>query len=247
MKLSYSAVWDDTLALVRAHASLVAALAGVFIFLPALLVGHLLPKVVPAEDVGSYLRDLREYALANAHWLILQTLANAVGMIAILILVFARKGISVGGAIVAALVLLPFYFVAALIANLIVFIGLLLLVFPGLYLFARLVTLGPVVVAENRRNPIAAIGRAFEVTKGNGWAVLGLVILVAIPGAIVLQLVNMVFGLVFSIAAGDKVADLLRLIVTSATAAALTVLLLLLYAAIYRALSGARASGAAAD
>jgi hypothetical protein len=246
MKLSYSAVWDDTVALVRAHASLLAALAGVFIFLPALLVGHFLPQATPpVDDIGAYFRNFQDYALANAHWLLLQTLFNATGMIAILILVFARQGTSVGGALAASIMLLPFYFIAGLIANFIVLAGLLLLLVPGLYLFGRLVVLGPVVVAENRRNPIDAIRRAFELTKGNGWAVLGLVVLVVVPGAIVLQLVNIVFGIVFSLFAGQDVATLLRLIVTSATAAALTVLLLLLYAAIYRALAGTR-SGAAA-
>jgi len=243
MKFSYSAVWDDAAALLRSHSSLVAALAGAFLFLPALLVGHFLAQPVPGEDPWAYLRELQAYMSANAFWLLLQSLANAVGTIAILMLVFARKGTSVGGALAAAFMLLPFYFIAGFIANLIVFAGLLLFLLPGLYLFARLVPLGPVVVAENRRNPFAAIGRAFQVTKGKGWAVLGLVALVAIPGAISIQVVTLLLGIVFSLAAGEEIARLLTLIVGSAAAAALTVVLLLLYAAIYRALAG-QGSGA---
>lgn len=244
MKFSYSAVWDDTIALFRRHGSLAAALAGAFIFLPALLVGHFLPQPVPAEDMWAWLRELREYMAGNALWLLLQAVANSIGMIAILLLVFARQGTSVGGALAAALPILPFYFLAGLIANLIVFAGILLLIVPGLYLFARMVPLGPVVVAENQRNPLKAIGRAFEVTRGKGWAVLGLVVLVAIPGAILIQVVNALLGIAFRIAAGEKVATLLSLIVTSATAAALTLVLLFLYAAIYRALSARRSEGA---
>jgi hypothetical protein len=244
MKFSYSEVWEDTILLLRSNASLVAALAGAFLFLPALLVGHFLPQAVPGDDLGAYLRDFGDYLRQNSIWLMLQALANAIGMIAILILVFARQGTSVGGALTAAIVILPFYFVAGLIANFIVLAGLILFIVPGLYLFARLVPLGPVVVAENRRNPLTAIARAFEVTKGNGWAVLGLVILVAIPGAILIQLVNILFGIVFGIAAGRDVAQLLRLIVTSAAAAALTVVLLLLYAALYRALAGSKSGPA---
>jgi hypothetical protein len=34
MKFSYNAVWDHTVALLRAHLALAAAVAGVFIFLP---------------------------------------------------------------------------------------------------------------------------------------------------------------------------------------------------------------------
>ncbi|HEX9948069.1 MAG TPA: hypothetical protein VGA98_11060 [Allosphingosinicella sp.] len=238
MKFSYSAVWDDTAALVRNNFSLIAALAGAFIFLPALLIGHFLPQPIPGEDPWAYLRELSEHMSGNSLWLLLQALANALGMMAILKLVFARQGTRVGAALAAAAAIVPFYFIAGFIANLLVFAGLLLLIVPGLYLFGRLVPLGPVMAAEDRRNPFKAIGRAFEVTKGKGWAVLGLVILIAVPGLILIQVVNVLLGILFRIAAGDDIARLLSLIVSSATAAALTVLLLILYAAIYRALAG---------
>ena len=35
MTFSYSAVWDDTVRLLQAHGRLLAAIAGVFLFLPA--------------------------------------------------------------------------------------------------------------------------------------------------------------------------------------------------------------------
>jgi hypothetical protein len=239
MKFSYSAVWDDTVALLRAHAPLIAALAGVFIFLPALLVGHFLPQPEPVAgaEAGEMWRLLGEYFTVNWHWLLLQSLVNTIGTIAILILVFARQGTSVGGAISAAVLLLPFYFLASLLSGLAIGIGLLLLIVPGLYLFGRLAPLAPVVVAENRRNPIDAIARTFAVTRGKGWAVLGLVILVVIPGVIAMMVANMIFGFVFRLAAGQELGALLSLIVNSATATALTIVLLLLYAAIYRALA----------
>lgn len=247
MKFSYSAVWDDTAALIRAHYSLVVALAGVFLFLPALLLGHFLPQPVLGEDLWLFLREFNEYMVRNSLWLLLQALASALGMLSILILIFARRGTSVGGALAAAAVLLPFFFVAMILSRLIVVAGLILLIVPGLYLIARLVPLGPVMAAEDRRNPLKAIARAFEVTRGRGWAVLVLVVLVAVPGWILSQVVNLLLGIVFGLVAGDKVAQLLRLIVTSATAAALAVVLLLLYAAVYRALTARASEGAAAD
>ncbi|HEX8379570.1 MAG TPA: RHS repeat domain-containing protein, partial [Allosphingosinicella sp.] len=237
MKFSYSAVWNDTAALLRSHFSTALALAGAFIFLPALLVGHFLQQPLPGEDLNAYLAEFQEYLVSNAPWLLLQALVNALGTIAILMLVFAPRGTRVGAVLGAALALLPFYFVAGLIANLIVFAGVLLFIVPGLYLFGRLVPLGPAVAAENRRNPLKALGRAIELTRGHGWAVLGLVLLVGIPGLILMQVVNLLFGILFRILAGDEVATLLQLIVTSATAAALTIVLLLLYAGVYRALS----------
>ena len=246
MKFSYTAAWEDLIALLRAHATLIAALAGVFIFLPALLVGHFLPQPVPADDIQRYILLLREYISANWPWLLLQGLLNMLGSLAILMLVFARKGTTVAAAIAAAAALLPFYFIASLLSTVMIAIGLALLIVPGLYLIGRLAPLAPVMVAENRRNPIDAIRRSFEVTKGRGWAVLGLVVLVAIAGTIVVTVVNMVFGTVFRLVGGADVGTLLRLIVTSATAAAFTVVMLLLYAAIYRQLSD-RSEAPAAD
>jgi hypothetical protein len=246
MKFSYSATWDDAVGLLRAHAPLIAALAGVFIFLPALLVGYFLPQPQPAAgaEPGELFRLLGEYFSQNWHWLLIQSLVNSAGTLAILILVFARQGTSVGGAIAAAVLLLPFYFIASLLSAIMLGIGFVLFIVPCLYLFGRLATLAPVVVAENRRNPIEAIARSFAVTRGKGWAVLGLVLLVGIPGAIAMMVANMIFGFIF-LAAGRQLGALLSLIVNSATATALSVVLILLYAAIYRALASSSEAAAA--
>jgi hypothetical protein len=246
MKFSYSAVWEDTLGLLRAHTSLIAALAGVFLFLPSLLVAYFLPQPQP-EDFSRYGELLVEYISANWHWLLLETLANMVGALAIMLLILARGGTTVGGAIAAALAILPFYFLAGILSGLIIGIGCVLLIVPGLYLLGRLLPLGPVMVAEQRRNPIDAIRRTFEVTRGNGWAVFGLLLLVAIPALIASAVANMLLGLVFRLVAGGEVGRLLSLIVTSATGAAVAALLTVLYAAIYRRLTAEPASAAAAD
>ena len=39
MTFSYNAVWEDTGRLLKAHGAQLAAIAGVFIFLPTLLIG----------------------------------------------------------------------------------------------------------------------------------------------------------------------------------------------------------------
>lgn len=245
MKFSYSAVWNDTMGLLRAHGALIAALAGVFLFLPALLIAQFLPPdQVPAPTLPEAIAAGRAYLLANWHWLLLQTLLNMVGTIAILTLVFARSGTSVGQAISTGFALLPFFFLASVLSSIVIGIGLALLIVPGLYLIGRLTPLGPVVVAEHERNPIAALKRSFEVTKGNGWRVLGLVLVVALAAAIVMMVVNMLLGIVFVLAAGQDIGALLSRIVEAATGAALATLLVLLYAAVYRALTGRTDSAA---
>ena len=237
MKFSYSAIWDDTVALIRAHGSLVAALAGVFIFLPSLLLAYLLPQPVATEP-GQLIALMSEYLRANWMWLLLENLLNMIGAIAILRLALHEGPSTVGGVISAAFALLPFYFLASLLSSVLIGIGFALLIVPGLYLVGRLTPLGAVIVAEDRRNPIDALRRSFEVTKGRGWAIFGLVLVVAIAGIIVTVVINNLFGALFLIVAGKDLGLFLTLVLASATGAAFVALLATLYAAIYRNLAG---------
>ncbi len=240
MSFSYSAVWDDTVALTRRHAPLLVAIAGVFIFLPALLFAVFLkPDEPQSQDFSRLFAQLLEWYQAAAPWLLLQALVTMVGAVAMMRLVFA-EGTTVGGALVFALTLLPFYFLMSIISGLIVFAGCLFLIVPGLYLFARLAPAGAVMVAENRRGPINAIGRTFELTKGQGWRILGLALIVIIVGAISVGVAQTILGIVFHLAAGRELGELLTAIVASALSAAFSTVIIILYAAIYRALAPQR-------
>jgi len=246
MKFSYTAVWDDTTAMLRAHGSLIAALAGVFLFLPGLLLAVLLPHPT-TTDASRAFEVLRDYYVANALWLFLGGLVSMAGTIAILKLLLGPRGTSVGGAIAAAVPILPFYFLAAFLANLALLVGFLLLIVPGLYLFGRLAPLGAVVVAENRRNPIDAIARCFALTKGRGWAVLGFVLLVAVAGIVTTMVADGLLGVLLILLAGKSLGAFLSSIVNAATGAAFSALFAVLFAALYRRLaeegSGARVAG----
>ncbi|HYG46910.1 MAG TPA: hypothetical protein VD846_03115 [Allosphingosinicella sp.] len=249
MKFSYSAVWADVMGLLRSHSSLIATVAGVFIFLPGLLVAYFLPQPEP-QDLNQLGELWGEYLNLNWHWLLLNSLIGMIGAIAILLLIFARD-VSVGGAIAASLALLPSYFAASLLGNAAIGIGFVLLIVPGLYLLGRLGPLNSVVVAETRRNPIAALMRCFELTRGHGWAILGLLLIIAIATAIVVGIASTLLGIVFVLVAGQDIGQLLTLIVRTAGNAAMVTLLLVLNAAIYRQLSGspsaAKAPTAAPD
>jgi hypothetical protein len=244
MKLSYSAIWADTAALLRSHASLIATVAGVFIFLPGLLVAYFLPQPEPAS-MDRLIQAWSDYIGSNWHWLILNSLVGMTGSIAILLLLFARD-ISVGGAIAAALVMLPSYFIASLLSSAAIGLGTLLLVVPGLYLLGRLGPLNAVVVAEAHRNPIAALRRCWALTAGNGWAIAGLILIVAIAAAIVIGVATTLLGIVFVLVAGQDLGRLLVLIVRTAGNAAMVTLLLVLGAALYRRLSEGRSAAAPA-
>lgn len=243
MKFSSSAAWAETTAMARRNPGLIATVAGVFIFLPYLLLAYLLPPPEPG-DPSLILAAMRDYFAANFHWYLLQGVVAMIGAVAILLLIFSRD-ISVGGAIGAALWLLPFYFLASFLSGAMVVLGLLLLIVPGLYLWGRLAPLGPVIVVENRRNPIDAIARTFALTKDNGWAIFFYVLLVAIAAAILFAVVGGLIGMILVLILGDDVGGLLAMIVGAAFDAALAVVMVLIAAGIYRQLGGDRATEAA--
>src|SRR5689334_729300 len=119
MKFSYNAVWDYTLAMLRAHLPLIAAIAGAFIFLPDLLVGHFFPA--PQEgspDPQASMDMIYAYWSATWYWQALALLVTMVGILAILILILDHGRPTVGSAILDAAKLLPFYLLAALLIGL---------------------------------------------------------------------------------------------------------------------------------
>lgn len=230
MTFSYSAIWNDTMAIMRANSSLMAAIAGVFIFLPSLLLAFFVP---PPQDPSPQL--MFEHYSSNLLWYLLSQLASMVGGIAILTLVFRRDGVSVGEAVGNGFVMLPFYFLALLLARFVIGAGFLAFIVPGLYLLGRLAPVGPMVIAEKQRNPVKAFGRSFELTRGRGWAVFGLIFLVGVAGVILVIALTSILGLL-AMLVGGGVGRLLALIVNSGVSTVFAVVLILLFAAIYRAL-----------
>jgi hypothetical protein len=240
MKFSYSAVWSDTVGLIRANATILAAIAGVFVFLPALLLAYFLPQPQTAQP-DEALRVMMEYLNEVWPWHLLANVVGMVGAIAMLLLLLGRRGTTVGGLIATALAILPFYLLASICSGILLVIGFILLFVPGFYLIGRLAPVGPVVVAEGRRNPIDVIQRALQLTKGKGWAVTGLVLLVAIAGSILSLAVTAVLGIVLALVGGD-IGRFLILVLQALGGAVLTTVLIALLAAIYRALSESAAA-----
>jgi hypothetical protein len=238
MNFSYSAVWDDCVRLIRLHFPLVVAVAGVFIFLPNLLLGHLVPQPQPtAATLPAIMQAYAAYLDANWIWLLASTLFNLLGGIAILLLIFDGSRPTVGAAILGSVQILPFYFLASLLSGLILMLGFNAFIIPALYLYGRLAPLGPVVVAEGRRNPVEAIMRCFAITRGHGWSIFGLIFIISIAAGLVSFAISAVLGIGFMLLLGAELGKFLSLIVTTALQTLLTILLVVVTAAIYRALA----------
>jgi hypothetical protein len=236
MKFSYSDVWDGMLRLLRGNGALIASIAGVFVFLPLLLLYVLMP-VPPAGPPALAFGNLAVYWQKVWYWVLLENVVVMIGSLAILRLVLARGGATVGEAIAGAFALLPACLAAAIIAGAATFAGFLLLIVPGLYVTGRLAPLPAVIAGERLGNPLEAIRRTLALTRGQGWAIFGLIMLIGVPAWVSDLTISSLSGILFIAVAGQHVGGLLALTVTAAASAAISVLMVLLYAALYRRLS----------
>jgi uncharacterized membrane protein len=216
----------------------------VFLFLPTLAFGYFVPEPTAGRD-GPTLEMLMQHLRANWPLLLLVNLIGLIGNLALFILTLDRDDPTVGGAIRAAALLLPVYFLTSFLSGLIIFVGLVLFIVPGLYLMARLAVAGPAIVAETLRNPVEALRRSFALTKGNGWAILVL-LLVVILAYLVLSMAGVyvlgsIFLLIGRAAGAEGLGEMLLLIFSTALGAAFYTVLMVLLASLYRRL--AEASG----
>ncbi len=266
MKLSYSAVWQRSATLLRENASLIIPVAGIFMFLPAVLTGYFLPLPKPqrAEEIRALFSD---YMSANFHWLLLTNLLNMAGSLSILSIVLDKDKHTVANAIGRAVALLPFYVLAMLLwwilMGLAIVPGLLLAALAEgmnipfarlallvaiagfIYAYGRTAVMGPIMVADQRRNPIAPLLASFRLTDGNGWATGGLITIVFVVLCIAYLAFSAALGILLLLVAGDELGGLLMLIVAAALSTAIYVVLTVIYAAIFLELSRADSAGGA--
>lgn len=222
--------------------ALLVAIAGVFFLLPGLILSFRLPPIEDVSNFGAVAAVLRPYLPL----IFLISLIQMAGQLAIWSLVMASGRLTVGEAIKAALLFLPFYFVINLASNIIIGLGLLLFILPGLYLATRLAPIGVIAIAENIRNPLVAIRRSFSVTTGNALPIFAFLLIVGIVFLLISVVCSIVFGSVFALlgfdmAVGGAGAALLA-VVSGLISAAGTTVFTLMAVSIYRQLTGGGAT-----
>jgi hypothetical protein len=214
MRLDYGALWSEAVDMIGRHRSAATALAGALFFLPALVVGYFAPA--PPYDPAANLFETM-IAHARAHWplILAGTLAEMLGMLTLLRLFLKPDGRTVGAAIAASLALLPTTFAATFLANVATAIGFMLLIVPGVYLVGRLALVASAIVAEDEKNPIAAIRRSVAVTRGFGFGLALLFLTIFILASLASFAMSSALGSVAILVAGG---DLGRLVAEMAGA-----------------------------
>jgi hypothetical protein len=236
---SANTIWEDAGRMLAANAGLVAAIAGVFLFLPGLIEARFFPSPPPpltfgASDVAEWQFQMNRYLEANWWWVLISTTSYLVGTLALYLLLLTPR-ITVGAALGRALVILPFYMLLALMAGFVVGCGLLLLIVPGIYLFGRLILSTPILAIEVPAAPLTAMRQSWRRTTRPWWTA-GVLMLIVFTALLVALAINFGLGTAILLLAGPQgIGGLLLAAVQALTGTLVTVLVIVVTAALYRA------------
>jgi hypothetical protein len=239
-KISLGAVWDDAKALGMANLELVSAIAGMFILLPNIVVDQLVTLVAESEPGTAFpelMAKLTDFMAANWHVLLLGGLVASFGTLAILVLLLRTERPTVRESLQAALVLLPGYFLASLMQSFIFSLGFLLFILPGIYAAGRLCLIAPVAAAERVSNPVGMLRRSLELTRGNGWRIIALFIVLLGIVLLVGIVVQTLLGVAITLVLPQAVADIITSILGGVFETVMAVVSALVSAALYRAVT----------
>jgi len=242
MKLDYMQCWNGAMALLGAHKEAILAIAGVFLFLPTLLFAqYVAPPILTGEEDGNALIAIyAAYFNDNAFAMLASNLVMGFGGLAIYFALVPSRSHTVADNLTAALKFLVIYLIANLLSGVMIMLGLMLFILPGLYLACRFVLI-PVILADRQeRSPIELLKQSWSLTRDSGFAILFFLLIIMVVGGIATNVLEAVTGIVVGLATGGEG---WMLIVNLVAALVGTVFQLILYAvivSIYIELSGYR-------
>ena len=264
MKFDMSRAWDSALAMLAGNRNVVAIVAGVFFFLPYLVLMLLSPDTSQnaAMQPGAGDTDAMVEAMmamyAEIWWMIiLMALLQGIGTLALYALLSHSNNPTVGEAIGFGFrALLPFIGVGIL-QSLIFMLGLgvplgiagatgsvgaialvgFVAVIAAIYLYTKLSLSITVIGMEKQFNPVKALGRSWSLTKGNSLRLWLFYFLLFLAFGVVSIVLTMVAGLVLGMA-GAEVAFFGNALISALVNAVFVCLFLAVLAGAYRQLSG---------
>lgn len=268
MRFDSNQAWKDAASAVTANRDVLLALGGVFFALPSFTFTVFYPQ--PEPPAGAAAEQLFELmgAFYRQAWPVLLAIAavQMVGTLAMLALFTDRSRPTVGQAltqgvngllpVIAAQLLLGMGLglvaliplaaagatgIAAAVALVIVLAGAVML-----WAYIRSSLVSPAVMVDGIRNPVAALRRSFELTRGNAGRIAVFFLLLVIAFIIVVGVVSALFGLVVEMIIGGETATTLTALVSSAGEAVMAVYFVAVVAAVHRQLAGPSADVTAA-
>ena len=259
MRFDSNRAWQEATALVSANRDVLWALAGVFLVLPSFAVGILAPPPEPPAgiDRDGLMAMLSNYYDSAWPWLLGMAVCQVIGTLAMLALYTDRTRPTVAEALKLALrgalpvilaqllagmgfvlaALIPIMLVALTgvqaLATVVVAACLVALV----YVMVRISLIAPVVMVEGERNPIAALRRSWDLTRGNAGRLTLFYALLLVGFGIVILLVGGLADLLLRLVLGMELGTALGTLVSAALQAVMAIFFMAVYAATYRQLA----------
>lgn len=259
MKFDLDTAWKDTTRLFRENFSLLAVIAGVFYFVPyaaALLWIPGMSELVAGQfDPNSDRMQAMVNQMFASYWwaIILLMIVQSTGMLAMLTLLRRHEKPTVAEAIGNGARSVPTYIAATLIMGFgLGFLIALLVAIPlatgitalavigGIaafvffcYALTKLSLSTPVIAIEGQLNPITALRRSWQLTKGNSVRLFFFYLLLVIAYAVISALIGMVLALLFALG-GPESQEFGQAIGTSLINALASIVSACLLAAVYR-------------
>lgn len=259
MKFDMGRAWTEALEMIKGNGKLLAIVAGVFFFLPALALTLLMPTMMTVTP-GETMTPEQVMALFTGGFvfgLFAYVIISYIGTLAVLNLLSDRARPTVGEAIKAGFLGFIPYFLAQLllgIAFAVIFIVLALIgglaasgVLTGLlvvialpfvaWIYTKMSLVAPVIAIDEIRNPIAALTRSWKLVSGNSLRVFLFYLVLLVTFLVVYLVLTMVLGL-FAALLGPEIGLIVSAILQGILGLVFTVLFLAILAAVHRQLSG---------
>ena len=263
MKFSMSEAWRDATAMMSANREVMLIVAGLFFLLPSLVMGLMMPGLQESMMADPENAQAMVLDLYSSWWwlLLLVLLAQLVGYLGLLALLRDSSRPTVGEALSAGLRgLLPalgFYLLLGVGFALIGIVVVALIrigVSPALAVIAALLcavilvyvmvklSLGLAVIAIDKvSNPITAMARSWQLTKGNSFRLFLFYLLLVLVYFVISIVAGVIVGALV-LAVGTDTALLVNAVISGLLGAVLTMVIVAVIAAIHRQLSGPSAA-----
>ncbi|MFC3172959.1 hypothetical protein ACFOD9_01705 [Novosphingobium bradum] len=248
--------WTRAAAAIRANREVVFALAGVFFLLPSLALALLFPQPEPTS-VQAMMAQMEHQPPQQLAVQVLVMLLQAAGTLGLLTLLTDRARPTVGEAIRAGFAALLPYIASQVILGM--GLGMVFLILAGLFgalgapavglaacaalalpVMIRFALTAPVVAIEKWRNPLAALRRAWQLTKGNTLRVLGFFALILLVFVVVISVISGLSGIVLALLLPATLAAIIGKVIAAALGAGMVVVMVACLAATHAQLAGGK-------
>lgn len=266
MKFDMTKAFDDAMAILQANLALLVALAGVFVFLPTLLLNVIADPAsfeaamqsAPQDDPEAVLKIMGGYFREAAPWFAISIVASAIGTLAMLALAGDRNRLTVGEAITVGLKGFLPLLLASILLGLAISAVIMLLTLPAallqtpallillipimlaviVFLYMRFIMVSPVMALERQFNPLTALTRSWELVRGNTRWLFLFMLLVWVAIMVVYIPVILLGQLIGVLSASATMVAWVNGLISALASTAIAVFSVAITLAIYRQLAG---------